>query len=173
MAAEAESGSDGSPLATANRALAERRFADAERGFDAIAEQGGSDAALASLRAAEAARDGRGCAVAVERFEQVSARHAGAPAIAQQATWQAAECYRALGQLADARRHYETLLTSDAYQLRAQTALDALGQAVASRRAKVTKPAAKAAEPVPSGAGAAPPAAPTATSREVKRFGFQ
>jgi tetratricopeptide (TPR) repeat protein len=149
-----EAPSDDAELASAMTAYKEGRFAEAERQFDAVAAGGGDDAATAALKAAEVARDGKGCAVAAERFEQVSIRYSHAKATAEQATWHAAECYRQLARLEDARRNYEALLESATFQLRAQAALDSLGQgqdAVAARRA---------AAPATAG-GAAAPAAPS------------
>jgi TolA-binding protein len=133
------------------------RFAEAQRLFDDVAKAGGINAASASLYAAQSARSSSGCGSAAERFDQVNVRYPGSH-IGNEAAWQAADCYRALGQNDRARRNYQALLAAPAYAERAQRAMDELALAeneVASRRSK-----AKA---------AAPPARPAAPAAPVKR----
>jgi TolA-binding protein len=124
------------------------RFAEAQRLFDDIAKSGGTNAASASLFAAQSARSSSGCGSAAERFDQVNVRYPGSH-IGNEAAWQAADCYRALGQNDRARRNYQALLAAPAYAERAQRAMDELTLAeneVASRRARA-KAAAPAARP--------------------------
>jgi hypothetical protein len=124
------------------------RFAEAQRLFDDIAKSGGTNAASASLFAAQSARSSSGCGSAAERFDQVNVRYPGSH-IGNEAAWQAADCYRALGQNDRARRNYQALLAAPAYAERAQRAMEELTLAeneVASRRARA-KAAAPAARP--------------------------
>ena len=139
------------------------RFAEAERLFDDIARGGGTNAASASLLAAQSARSSTGCGSAAERFDQVNVRYPGSH-IGNEAAWQAADCYRALGQNERARRNYQALLAAPAYAERARRAMDELTVAenqIAARRTKA-KAAAKAAPPARPPAAAAPakPSAP-------------
>lgn len=119
------------PFEVATGKLKSGRYAEAQRQFETIETEGGPDAAAAALKAAEATQQLSGCASAVERFEQVSVRYASSPDVAQQATWAAAECHRALGHVEHARRNYELLLAAPAFQQRAQAALDGLSPSVA------------------------------------------
>lgn len=139
-----------SELAQALTAFEAGRFAEARGRFEAIEARGGPEAAPAALKAAEAVRHTHGCGAAVERLEQVAVRYATSPLLAEQATWQAAECYRALGRIADARRSYESLLTSAAYGQRAQAAVEVLEQLAAANKRKPTSPTSRPAPSPPS-----------------------
>ena len=137
------------------------RFTEAEKLFDEVAQGGGTNAASASLFAAQAARSGSGCANATERFDKVNSRYPGSN-IGNEAAWQAADCYRSLGQNDRARRNYQALLAAPAYAERAQRAMDELTQnenRIASRKSKA---AAKPAAPEPPAKAAPPAAAPRA-----------
>jgi tetratricopeptide (TPR) repeat protein len=136
-------------------------FAEAEQRFDAIAATGGADAARAQQMAARAARDRGGCPAAIERFERLSTRYAGSD-IGYDAAWQAAECYRNLGDVERAKRVLRPLLTVADYRVRAEallSELEAQNPVVASRKA-AEKPAAKAGVEAEASEGkaAAPPA---------------
>jgi hypothetical protein len=126
--------------------LNEKRFSEAQREFEAIEAQGGDNAASAALLAAQAVLEQSGCAAAAPRFEDVASRYPGVNA-AHEATWNAARCYRDLGQPQRARSHYLTLRSVEGYRKRAQSALDALqteerkAEAVASRKAAASAPA--------------------------------
>ncbi len=138
-------------------------YAVARQEFEAIAEKGGDQAASARLYAAHSARNSVGCSMAAPKFDDVYRRYPGT-SIAQEAAWQAAGCYRSLGQLDLARAHYNRLLDVPAYADRAQHALSRLdqqqGQAVASRAASApAKKAAKATRPAATGGTAGKPAA--------------
>ncbi len=134
------------------------RYAEAQRRFDDVAQAGGDKAASAALYAALATRSSSGCRTAAARFDEVSSRYSGT-SVANEASWQAADCYRSMGDSARARRHYTALLSVTGYSARAQAALDSLnstvggsGAGVASRRAAHAAPApakAKAAKPAP------------------------
>jgi hypothetical protein len=156
------------------------RFGEAERLFDEIAQGGGTNAASASLLAAQAARSGAGCARATERFDKVNQRYPGSN-IGNEAAWQAADCYRALGQVDRARRNYQALLAAPAYAARAQQAIDELAQnegRMASRRAKAAAkaPAAEAsppaAKPTPPAAAPRAPLRPEAADEATKQESF-
>jgi TolA-binding protein len=136
------------------------RYSEAQKGFDQVASRSGSNAASAALFAAQATRNDSGCKDAAKRFDTINTRYRGS-SIGNEAAWQAADCYRALGAEADARRNYQQLLEVAAYRDRAQQALAALDQErVASRSAApapADKPAAKAKASKPPAAKAPPP----------------
>lgn len=76
-----------------------------------------------------------GCADALPRYEEIRASPPSDDA-GREATWAAAECYRNLGRIAEARAAYGTLLTAPAYADRARRALAALSEAVAASEKK-------------------------------------
>ena len=140
------------------------RYAEAERLFEAIAEAGGDEAPQAALHAARSARASGGCPEAAARFDEVHSRYAGT-AVAAEAAWQAAGCYRSMGQIDRARKNYQALADVPGYADRAQTALAALEpkqEAVAARKARAApQPAAApkaAAKPAPPKASESAPA---------------
>lgn len=138
----------------------------AEEKFDAIASAGGPEAASASLYSAQSARNRAGCSEAARKFDDVQQANAGTN-VGYEAAWDAATCYKELGQIDRARRHYESLLEVAAYAERAQHALDkldsGLGTAVASRRAAAARPPAEAeAKTKPAAKPAAPASKPAA-----------
>ncbi len=133
----ADGASDG--MSRAMAAYQAGRYAEAEQLFGALAAAGGSEAATASLQEAHSARNGSGCQRASALYDSVASRFAGSR-VADEASWHAASCYRALGQVARARAHYESLLGRPAYANRAQQAILALdappeAAAVATRKA--------------------------------------
>jgi len=128
------------------------RFAEAERGFDSIAAMGGPNAPSAALYSAQARRGAAGCAVAVPRFEQVASLFP-ASTVGYEATWQAAECYRELGQRDRAERGYRELAQTPGYEARARVALESLTQETTALARRQTAAKARAAAPA-----AAPPA---------------
>jgi hypothetical protein len=122
------------------------KFAEAERGFDSVAAMGGPNAASAALYSAQARRGAAGCAAAMPRFQQVASLFAGST-VGSEATWQAAECYRELGQRDQAERGYRELAQTPGFEARARVALEALSRGATTRRQAAAK------------AGAAAPAA--------------
>jgi hypothetical protein len=119
------------------------RWYDAQKNFDTVASRGSGNSASAALFAAQSLRNGSGCDAAAPRFETVSVDNRGT-GIGNEATWQAADCYRAVGRMDDARRNYKLLVGVPGYDERAQNALASLDEErVASRKAKVAAPAAK------------------------------
>jgi hypothetical protein len=148
---------DDEQLRAANQAFADGKYDDAARQFDEIARGRAEVAPQASLMAARAARDGSGgCATAARRFENVRSRFRDTPQ-GREATWYAADCYQALGDLERARSSYRALLGVEGYSQKASQALAQLearsGERVAARKAAASAPAkAKAAAPPAAGA---------------------
>jgi hypothetical protein len=133
------------------------RYDEAQKGFAEVVAKGGQNAASASLFAAQALRRVSGCGAAAPRFESVGAQNRGT-GIGNEATWQAADCYRALGHSDDARRNYDQLVGIAGYDDRAQRALASLDEdRVAARKAAPAKAAAK---PATKAGAKAPQAAP-------------
>jgi hypothetical protein len=99
-----------------------REYAKAYRAFDAIAAQGGANAPSAALYAARAVRSSAGCGTALPRFETVAARYGGSSA-GVQAKWEAASCYRMLGNTDRARQTLQELRNIDGQQERADQEL--------------------------------------------------
>jgi len=111
------------------RALAayrDRRFTEAEERFLAIAARGAEKAPAAALQAAQAARARSGCPAAAPLFEKAYQRFPHTQP-GQEAAWQAAGCYRTLGDFERARQHYQALLDRPGYADRAQAALASMG----------------------------------------------
>jgi len=148
------------------------RYAEAERLFSEVAAAGGEKAAAAALHEAHAARNGSGCQRATALYDQVSGRYAGST-VADEAAWQAASCYQALGQIARARAHYQALAARPAYRTRAEQAMSALDPQVALASKAKAADAAEAAPAARAGAAAGPeeqtaPSAGSATPGEAK-----
>ena len=165
LAGEAPSG-DSMEAATA--AFQGGRYVEAQRRFEEIAARGGSDSSTAALQAVEALRRQRGCPAAAPRYNEVHSRYQGSPA-GNEAAWQAGDCYRALGELSQARQNLESLLSVAEYRARAEAALQELtareAQVATARKAKAAAPAAAGA-PVPASPPAAAPAKPRATESQ-------
>jgi TolA-binding protein len=139
-------------------AYRDRRYDEAQRRFDDVASRGGENAASAALYAAQSARARSGCPSAAVLFEQVRERYPDSPS-GQEASWQAAGCYRTLGDFDRARHNYETLLSAPGFADRAQAALASLGDAEPSQIAAERVATAKRARPAAAAAPARPPAA--------------
>jgi len=126
------------------------RYVEARRALDSVATRGGARAAEAALYAARATQQTQGCAAAVIQFEQVSARFRNTRS-GLEANWQAADCYKTMGETEQARRSYEALFSTE-YDERARNALARLDDessatATAARRAKAAAPVAAPAAP--------------------------
>ncbi len=138
------------------------RYSEAEQRFAEVSNQGGPHAASAALYEVESLRMVSGCPSAGPRFEDVHTRYPGP--IGNSAAWQAADCYRALGELARARQNYEELAADPSYRARAEAAIGELNQRAGAEVAARKMPAGrtlgtgKAPTSVPA---AATPAAPT------------
>jgi len=146
------------------------RYSEAQRRFDEIASLGGPHAANAALYGAQALRRVSGCPTAAPRFEEVHSRYPGS--VGSDAAWQAADCYRSLGDLPRARQTYEQLTSDPSYKTRAKEAIAELDQRVADQElaarraaAAATAPAAPAAAAKGKPAAASAPAKPAASSK--------
>jgi len=170
------------PVATYSDAMAayhEGRYAEAERLFGEVAAQAGEKAGSAALHEGHAARNGSGCQRAAPLYDKVAERFVGTT-LADEASWHAASCYQALGELGRARAHYAALEDSPAFGQRAVAALagvdDSLKTAAQARgEPSPTRPATAAATSgagaeiaakaeAPATSSAAAPAAPAAPS---------
>lgn len=119
------------------------RYAEAQKGFDEVASRGSGNSASAALLSAQALRRANGCGVAAQRFEAVSGQNRGT-GVGNEATWQAADCYRALGNSTEARKNYSQLVGVPGYDDRAQQALASLDEDRVAARKAAPAPAAKA-----------------------------
>jgi TolA-binding protein len=136
-------------------AYRDRRYEEAQRRFDALAARGGGTAASAALYSAQSARARSGCPVAAPLFEQTFNRFPDSQP-GYESAWQAAGCYRTLGDFERARHHYELLLKKPGYGDRAQAALTSMGDTdpeAAARRAAEQGAAGKIVEPPPATSG--------------------
>jgi hypothetical protein len=136
------------------------RYSEAQRRFGEIANQAGEHAANAALYEVQALRMVSGCPSAAPRFEDVHTRYPGA--VGNSAAWQAADCYRSLGELSRARQNYDELATDPDYKARASEAIAELDQRASDQESAARKGAAAAgAKAKPAAASA--PAKPAAT----------
>jgi hypothetical protein len=146
-----------------------------EKGKRSEEEGKGSDA-KAALAEARAVRQKSGCGAAVKAFDDVGVRFP-ATVVAAEAMWEAADCYKAMGDNTKARELYQALRSYASYRDRAEAELnDATGNMmnnsgaqVASKSAAGAPPAAAAAAPKVASKKAvaeaqAPQAAPPATA---------
>lgn len=130
-------------------AYRDRRYDEALERFQAVAERGGQNAPSAALYAAQSVRASSGCGTASPAFVQVYERYSESSP-GKEAAWQAASCYRTLGDFDRARKLYEALSRAPGYTDRAQAALASLGdgevQELAASRSEVesSTPRAKA-----------------------------
>ncbi|HET9929624.1 MAG TPA: hypothetical protein VFQ35_03005 [Polyangiaceae bacterium] len=119
-------------------AYRDRKYDEAQRRFSEVAARGGENAASAALYAAQSARARSGCPTAAPLFDEVFRKY-GDSQPGREAAWQAASCYRMLGDFERARQDYEALISTPGYADRAQAALASLGDAepseVAAKRA--------------------------------------
>lgn len=139
--------------ADAMSAYHEGRYAEAERLFGEVAALGGEKAGSAALHEGHAARNGSGCQRAARLYDSVAERFAGTT-LAEEASWHAASCYQALGELSRARAHYAALEDSSAFRERASAALAGIDETLAAAAPAASRTVATRAE--------APPATPAA-----------
>jgi hypothetical protein len=95
------------------------------------AEQSGGSSSSPGLAAARALRDSQGCRAAVSRFDEV-AQHAAGSSAGWEALLESARCYRSLGDSANARARFTTLLGVAEFKDRARSELDLLDRPPAS-----------------------------------------
>jgi TolA-binding protein len=148
-------------------AYRDRKYDEAQRRFTDVAARGGENAASAALYAAQSARARSGCPTATSLFVDVHRRYPES-APGREAAWQAAGCYRTLGDFERARQEYELLLQTPGYADRAQAALASLGDVEPSDAARSAASSGSAeANPRPASAvkprakGTSPPAKPS------------
>jgi hypothetical protein len=138
------------------------RYSEAQRRFGEVANQGGSQAGNAALYEVQALRMISGCPSAAPRFEDVHTRYPGT--VGNSAAWQAADCYRSLGELDEARQLYEELAADSSYKARAREAIAELDQRAADQAVahKATAAGAGKSKAGASAGAAAAPAKPQA-----------
>ncbi|HYQ41560.1 MAG TPA: hypothetical protein VER11_06325 [Polyangiaceae bacterium] len=148
---------------SAMAAFRDGRYSEAQHRFEEIANLGGSHAGSAALYGAQALRRVSGCPAATPRFEEVRTRYPGS--VASEAAWQAADCYRTLGDLTRARHTYEQLEADPSYKARAKEAIAELDQRVADQEVAIRKAAATPSAAAPPAAAAKGKAAPAVPSK--------
>ncbi|MCS6901416.1 MAG: hypothetical protein RMJ98_17340 [Myxococcales bacterium] len=116
-----------------------RRYAEAVRAFDVVANGGGDNGIRAALFAARATRYALGCQAALPRFNSIASRQVGT-SIAAEAAWEAALCYREVGQTEQARQLLGTLRRVAGYRDRVDKEMGVL-----EHRGDGKEPAAKGA----------------------------
>ena len=136
------------------------RFDEATRAFDGLA---GADA-NADLWAARSIRESKGCRSAVARFDKVAQRAAGSPP-GWDALLEGGACYRAIGDLGNARVRLNALLAVDSHKDKARAELDRINQLQQAQGS--TGPAQAAGRPSPRKAAAPATTAPPPSSAAV------
>jgi hypothetical protein len=146
-------------------AYQEGRYAEAERLFSEVASAGGEQAASAALHEGHAARNGSGCQRAASLYDAVAEQYSSST-VADEASWLAASCYRAMGQVRRAAAHYEALTMRPAFAVRAQKALEEINaQLIATSEKENADKGETAAASPPSKASAG--AKPSASSSKL------
>ena len=137
---------DQSGFAAAMDLYKQGRFAEAERAFNRVVLAGDKNAPAAALHAAKSAEGARGCSDAAPKYDNVAQQY---PSVRPEAQWEAANCYRAVGQYDKARSMYLALRSVAGYRDKAEQEianLQLLRQAAPSKNA-MPKAAAKPAAP--------------------------
>jgi hypothetical protein len=96
----------------------DKKYDEATKTLDAL-----TGSAEAALWAARSVRDSKGCAAAVQRFDDITTRQWGTIA-GYEAAFDAGRCYEAMGRLDLARARYSKMLSVPQYSARAQNELD-------------------------------------------------
>jgi TolA-binding protein len=99
-----------------------RRYAEARRAFERVAQSGGAHAAEAALYAALSTRNISGCAAALGPLARIRSKFPKSSA-AREAQWRSGRCHEQLGDTAAARDVYESLVHFASHARRAQQAL--------------------------------------------------
>lgn len=143
---------EGTPAALEGAGPTKEKAAEVARSAD-------KDAAKLALADARTVRDSAGCAAAVSKYDEVGARFAGTGAAAD-AMWEAASCYRSMGDAAKARELYLALESVGSYRQRAEQELAADTGAlnVGNAQNQIAQRSAAAGK-MPAAAGPMPPAA--------------
>ncbi|MEO7331081.1 MAG: zf-HC2 domain-containing protein [Minicystis sp.] len=141
----------------------DRAKADMEKAPADKAASADKDAARTALADARSVRDTSGCAAAVSKYDEVGVRFPGTGAAAD-AMWDAASCYKSMGDTAKARELY-LALQSGSYKERAAQELASLDAALGNGNMAQNQVAARAPAPKPiAPPAAAPPAKVAADS---------
>ena len=165
-----------SPMAAAEAKSRDDGAKDKDSAKAEIAEKTEKDAAKLALDDARAVRGTSGCAAAVSKFDEVGTRFPGSGAAAD-AMWEAAACYKSMGEIDKAHQLYLALKGTGSYRDRAQQELAAdnnnfMQNQVAARAAAAAPPppaaAPTAAPPAASVASTPPPAKAGAAEAQVK-----
>jgi hypothetical protein len=142
---------DAPQLAIEGAGPTKEKAGEATRGAD-------KEAARLALTDARAVRDGAGCAAAVSKYDEVGARFPGTGAAAD-AMWEAAGCYRSMGDAAKARELYLALASVGSYRQRAEQELAVDGASHLNAQNQIAQRSAAAGK-MPAAAAPAPAAAP-------------
>ncbi len=125
-----------------------------------VARLADKDAAKLALTDARTVRDSAGCASAVSKYDEIGARFPGTGAAAD-AMWEAARCYRSMGDAAKARELYLALESVGSYRQRAEQELTAeSGSGALNTGNQIAQRSVAAGAKMPAAAAPAPPAAP-------------
>ena len=138
--------------------LTKDKAAEATRSAD-------KEAARLALTDARTVRDGAGCAAAVSKYDEIGARFPGTGAAAD-AMWEAASCYRSMGDAAKARELYLALESVGSYRQRAEQELAVEGGSnnFGNAQNQMAQRATAGAGKMPAAAPAPAPAATVATA---------
>lgn len=170
--AEASHTSSRETYAAAMTAYQEGRYAEAERLFSEVANSGSEQSASAALHEGHAARNGSGCQRAATLYDSVAASYPGST-VSDEASWHAASCYRALGQVQRASAHYEKLKSRPAFAERAEKALSELLPRVVAADAATSLPDAEDKATAPAGVSSGEeklvPTTPTPNSKAAAK----
>jgi hypothetical protein len=133
------------------------------------AKSADKDAAKLALTDARTVRDSAGCAAAVSKYDEIGARFPGSGAAAD-AMWEAASCYKSMGDAGKARELYLALESVGSYRQRAeqQLAADTTGSNLNNAQNQMASRSAAAGGKMPAAAAPAPPAPPPAAAAEAK-----
>jgi hypothetical protein len=132
------------------------------------AERADKEAAKLAIADARALRDTTGCPSAVSKFDEVGTRFPGT-GIAADAMWEAAACYKLMGELDKAHQLYLALKSTGGYRERAERELEqeasasALQNQMAARAPAKSKAAAPSVAPGAASASASAPPPPSST----------
>ena len=151
------------------RALKEHRYAEATTTFDTVSAGGGKLADAAALHAARSVLESSGCGQALPRLAGVQRRAEGSP-IAHEALWLEATCKAELGDVAAAKRAFETLVGVPEYEAKARAAAARLDNTPAKGRSATDTGAGRGAQ-APSASTSEQPGPHEATSAEGEGAG--
>jgi hypothetical protein len=124
----------GQPDEQFERAMSNYRagnLGEAQRDFAELSRRGGDRAAQAGVYEARVVRQQSGCRAALPYYTAVRERYGGTAAAAD-AAWEQADCYRILGEMAQAETIWRELASNASYHDRVLNELNARGQVAAA-----------------------------------------